>query len=68
MAAIMATLVTDNVAQMNVTAYSGFMVENLGVVDDKDKAGKIYSKYRISEWMHVCADLGGLLADVCWEN
>lgn len=40
MVAIMTTLVTDSVAQMNVIAYAGFMVEDLGVVDDKDKAGK----------------------------
>lgn len=49
MAAIMATLVTDNVAQMNVVAYAGYMVENLGVIDDKDKAGKTYSKLRINQ-------------------
>eukprot|EP00904_Undaria_pinnatifida_P000574 jgi/Undpi1/10517/HiC_scaffold_29.g12967.m1 len=39
MAAIMASLVTDMVLRMNVVAYAGFMVEYLGVVDDKDKAG-----------------------------
>ena len=36
----MMTLVTAAVVQMNVLSYSGFMVEHLGVVDDKDKAGK----------------------------
>ena len=39
MVAIMTTLVTDSVAQMNVIAYAGFMVEFLGVVDDKNEAG-----------------------------
>ena len=40
MVAIMTTLVTDMVVQMNVVAYSGFMVEHLGVVDNKDEAGE----------------------------
>lgn len=40
MVAIMMTLVTTMVCQMSLFSYAGFMVEHLGVVDDKDKAGK----------------------------
>ena len=41
MLAIMVSLVTYHVAQLSVFAYAGYMVEHLGVVDDKDKAGEI---------------------------
>ena len=41
MAAILASLVSNLVVQMSVFSYAGFMVEYLGVVDDKDKAGEI---------------------------
>ena len=40
MLAIMMTLVTTMVSQMNLISYAGSMVQHLGVVDDKDKAGK----------------------------
>ena len=40
MASILASLVSTMVAQMSVFSYAGFMVEYLGVVDDKDKAGE----------------------------
>ena len=38
--AIMASVVSLIVAQVNVFVYAGFMVEHLGAVDDKDKSGK----------------------------
>ena len=41
MAAIMAALVSQQVVQMSIFSYAGFMVEYLGAVDDKDKAGEI---------------------------
>ncbi|MEP5374337.1 MAG: hypothetical protein ABJQ14_00895 [Hyphomicrobiales bacterium] len=41
MLAIMASLVGQQVVQMSVFAYAPFMVEYLGVVDDKDEAGEI---------------------------
>ena len=37
--AIMACLVSSMVVEMSVYAYAGYMVEHLGVVDDKDEAG-----------------------------
>ena len=40
MAAILASMVSSLVVQMSVFSYAGFMVEYLGVVDDKDKAGE----------------------------
>lgn len=40
MLAIMASLAGQQVVQMSVFAYAAFMVEDLGVVDDKDKAGE----------------------------
>lgn len=39
-AVIVASLVSDQVIQMSVFSYAGFMVEDLGAVDDKDKAGE----------------------------
>eukprot|EP00904_Undaria_pinnatifida_P008630 jgi/Undpi1/4898/HiC_scaffold_19.g08250.m1 len=39
MLAIMASLVSSMVVQMSVFTYAGYMVEHLGVVDDKDEAG-----------------------------
>eukprot|EP00904_Undaria_pinnatifida_P000576 jgi/Undpi1/10519/HiC_scaffold_29.g12969.m1 len=39
MLAIMISLVSYLVVQISVFAYAGYMVEHLGVVDDKDKAG-----------------------------
>lgn len=39
MLAIMASLVSSMVVQMSVFAYAGYMVEHLGVVDDKDESG-----------------------------
>ena len=50
----MATLVTDMVVQMNVVSYAGFMVESLGAVDDKDKAGKTFTLL-IVEMYSVCS-------------
>lgn len=44
MVAIMMTLVTAMISQMNLLSYAGFMVEHLGVVDDKDKAGTKYAR------------------------
>lgn len=41
MLAIMASLVSYLIAQISVYAYAGYMVEHLGVVDDKDKAGEM---------------------------
>ena len=41
LAAILASLVSNLVVQMSVFSYAGFMVEYLGVVDDKDKAGEL---------------------------
>ena len=40
MLAIMISLVSYLVVQISVFAYAGYMVEHLGVVDDKDKAGE----------------------------
>ena len=40
MLAIMTSLVSYLVVQMSLYAYAGYMVEHLGVVDDKDKAGE----------------------------
>ena len=39
MLAIMACLVSSMVVQMSVFAYAGYMVEHLGVVDNKDESG-----------------------------
>eukprot|EP00904_Undaria_pinnatifida_P003322 jgi/Undpi1/12991/HiC_scaffold_7.g02655.m1 len=39
MTAIMVGLVSQQVVQMSIFAYAGFMVEFLGAVDDTDKAG-----------------------------
>ena len=36
----MVSLVSQQVVQMSIFAYAGFMVEFLGAVDDKDKAGE----------------------------
>lgn len=64
--AIMATVVTDNVLQMSVVPYAGFMVANLGVVDDKDKAGKTYDGRRN---VGVVYPVGGLPVDYCsWDS
>lgn len=41
MLAIMASLISQQVVQMSVFAYAPFMVEQLGVVDDRDKAGEL---------------------------
>ena len=38
--AIMASVVSLTVAQVNVFVYAGFMMEHLGAVNDKDKSGK----------------------------
>ena len=51
MMAIMATLVTDMVVQMNVVSYAGFMVESLGTVDDKDKAGETFTLLIVETFM-----------------
>ena len=40
MLAILVSLVAYTVSKMSVFAYAGYMVEYLGVVDDKDKAGE----------------------------
>ena len=40
MTAIMVGLVSQQVVQMSIFAYAGFMVEFLGAVDDTDKAGE----------------------------
>ena len=42
MTAIMACIISQQVVLMRVFAYSGFMVEYLGAVDDKDKAGETW--------------------------
>ena len=39
MLAIMVCLVSSMVVQMSVFAYAGYMVEHLGVVDNKDESG-----------------------------
>lgn len=39
MLAITASLVSAMVVQMSVFVYAGYMVEYVGVVDDKDEAG-----------------------------
>lgn len=44
MLAIMASLVSYLLVQMSVFSYAGYMVEYLGVVDDKDKSGEIGSR------------------------
>ena len=41
MLAIMISLVSYLVVQISLYAYAGYMVEHLGVVDEKDKAGEI---------------------------
>ena len=41
MMTILAGLVSQEVVLMSTFAYAGFMVEYLGAVDDKDKAGEI---------------------------
>lgn len=41
MAAIVVSMVSEQIIYMSVFAYAGFMVEDLGVVDNKDKAGEI---------------------------
>ena len=40
MTAIMVGLVSQQVVQMSIFSYAGFMVEFLGAVDDTDKAGE----------------------------
>ena len=40
MVAIMASLVSSLVMQMSAFSYAGYMVQYLGVVDDKNKAGE----------------------------
>lgn len=45
MASIISSLVSEKIIQMSVFAYAGFMVEHLGVVNDKDKAGETSSWY-----------------------
>ena len=40
MTAIMTGLISQQVVQMSIFAYAGFMVEYLGAVDDKDEAGE----------------------------
>ena len=39
MLAIMACLISTTVVEMSVFSYAGYMVEHLGVVDDKDESG-----------------------------
>ena len=41
MAAIVACLISDQIIQLGVLAYAGLMVEDLGAVEDKDKAGEV---------------------------
>ena len=55
MVAILASLVSYLLVQMSVFSYAGYMVEYLGVVDDKDKSGEIGSRlqYSIYIW-DVC--------------
>lgn len=55
MVAILASLVSIELVQMSVFSYAGYMVEYLGVVDDKDKSGEIGSRlqYSIYIW-DVC--------------
>ena len=62
MVAIMMTLVTDMVLQMSVVSYSGFMVEHLGVVDDKNKAGEGLDQQPVNI---VCVFVSGLLPVIC---
>lgn len=67
MVAIMMTLATDMVVQMNVLAYSGFMVEHLGVVDTTDKAGETPARiFRTAVCVSVCCGDGLFLA--CYEG
>lgn len=40
MGAILVSLVSFLVIQMSIFAYAGFMVEYLGIVSQKDKAGE----------------------------
>ena len=42
MMAIMVGLISQQVVRMSIFAYAGFMVEYLGAVDDKDKAGETW--------------------------
>eukprot|EP00904_Undaria_pinnatifida_P008634 jgi/Undpi1/4900/HiC_scaffold_19.g08252.m1 len=60
MMAIMASLVSSMVVQMSVYAYAGYMVEHLGVVDDKDEAG-YYAGLMSSSFM-----IGRLLSSHLW--
>ena len=41
LAAIVASLVSQQVVQMSVFSYAPFMVEYVGVVDDSDEAGEM---------------------------
>ena len=62
MMAIMASLVSSMVVQMSVYAYAGYMVEHLGVVDDKDEAGDE------KERDNVCLDLQQWTPAVCMKQ
>ena len=44
MVSIMASVVSSVVVQTTVFSYGGFMVEHLGVVDDKDEAGAYWQR------------------------
>eukprot|EP00904_Undaria_pinnatifida_P008637 jgi/Undpi1/4903/HiC_scaffold_19.g08255.m1 len=58
--AIMACLVSSMVVEMSVYAYAGYMVEHLGVVDDKDEAG-YYAGLMSSSFM-----IGRLFSSHLW--
>ena len=51
MVAIMASLVSSLVVQMSAFSYVGYMVQYLGVVDDKNKAGETRLPHT---WWKLC--------------
>lgn len=50
MVAIMASLLSLLIAEMGVFSYAGYMVEYLGVVDNKDQAGEIINYCRLTSF------------------
>lgn len=50
MVAIMASLLSLLIAEMGVFSYAGYMVEYLGVVDNKDQAGEAIRYCRLTSF------------------
>lgn len=57
MVAVLASLVSYMLVQMSVFAYAGYMVEYLGVVDHKDKAGETGT--RLLQYEYFYGDFTG---------